>query len=265
VPEDLPPAKADSNQLELAILNLSVNSRDSMPDGGTLTIAADARHVGPSDHPDLMPGRYVRLTVTDTGIGMDEVTLRRAVEPFFSTKGIGKGTGLGLSMAHGLASQLGGALTLASQPGLGTRVELWLPVAAKPARRAAEGRSPTQAHRAAGTVLLVDDEPLVRASTADMLAELGYGVIEASSAKEALQRLDDADVQMVVSDHLMPGLTGTELAHVIRDCWPGMPVLIVSGYADIDGISPDLPRLSKPFRQADLAAALDQARERGRP
>jgi DNA-binding NtrC family response regulator len=114
-------------------------------------------------------------------------------------------------------------------------------------------------------VLLVDDEPLVRASTADMLAELGYGVIEASSAKEALQRLDETDVEMVVSDHLMPGLSGTELAHVIRDCWPGMPVLIISGYADIEGISADLPRLSKPFRQADLAAALDEARERGRP
>jgi CheY-like chemotaxis protein len=236
-----------------------------MADGGILTIAAEARNAGPSEHPDLMPGRYVRLTVTDTGIGMDEATLGRAVEPFFSTKGIGKGTGLGLSMAHGLASQLGGALGLASQPNLGTRVELWLPVAPTPPKREPQDRSASRRHRAAGTVLLVDDEPLVRASTADMLAELGYGVIEASSAKEALQRLDEMDVEMVVSDHLMPGLSGTELAHVIRDCWPGMPVLIISGYADIEGISADLPRLSKPFRQADLAAALDEARERGRP
>jgi len=264
VPDDLPAARADPNQLELAILNLSVNARDAMPNGGTLTISADECQVTARSGSDLKPGGYVRLRVVDTGHGMDEPTLRRAVEPFFSTKGIGKGTGLGLSMAHGLASQLGGALTLSSAPGQGTSVELWLPVSPKPLRRD-EGRPEVRRHAAAGTILLVDDEPLVRASTADMLVEMGYGVIEASSAKEALQRLDDTAIEMVVSDHLMPGLTGTDLAEVIRDCWPGMPVLIISGYADLEGMPPDLARLSKPFRQADLAAALDEARERGRP
>jgi CheY-like chemotaxis protein len=168
-------------------------------------------------------------------------------------------------MAHGLASQLGGALSIASRPGLGTSVELWLPVAEGGPRQDASSRAETRRHDGAGTVLLVDDEPLVRASTAEMLTELGYEVLQAGSGREALQKLEGHAVELVVSDHLMPGLTGTELAHVIRDCWPGMPVLIISGYAELEGVSPDIPRLSKPFRQADLAAAIDDARERGRP
>jgi PAS domain S-box-containing protein len=183
----LPYARADANQLEMAILNLAVNARDAMPDGGTLTIAGTAETVEAGSVPGLAPGRYVRLCVADTGVGMDEATLARAVEPFFSTKGVGRGTGLGLSMVHGLAAQLGGALTLKSGEGEGTTAALWLPVSdAAPAVAAARPEPEAAARAVAGTVLLVDDEPLVRASTADMLTELGYEVVEADSGQDAL-------------------------------------------------------------------------------
>ena len=253
---DLPPAQADPNQLEMAILNLAVNARDAMPDGGRLTILARQEEVGAEHRSQLPRGRYVRLSVADTGIGMDEATIARSVEPFFSTKGIGKGTGLGLSMVHGLAAQLGGALTITSKPGLGTNVELWLPATEAPATPA-ERPQIAETGPAAGIVLLVDDEELVRMSTADMLADLGYAVIEANSAEEALRLLDDnPQINLLVTDHLMPGMTGTELAREVRSKQPDVAVLIVSGYADVEGIAPDLPRLTKPFRQIDLAASV---------
>ncbi len=255
-PDGLPPAKADPNQLEMALLNLSVNARDAMPDGGTLRISAAAETVRAETNADLRPGRYVRVSVADTGTGMDETTLARAVEPFFSTKGVGKGTGLGLSMVHGLASQLGGALRIKSKPGLGTNIELWLPQTEdafeEPAVRGEAG-----AAKQHGTALLVDDEKFVRLSTADMLTDLGYRVLEAESAEEALRLFEDApQIDVVITDHLMPGMTGTDLARSIRDRQPNLPVLIVSGYAEVDDIAPDLPRLTKPFRKDELVARL---------
>jgi PAS domain S-box-containing protein len=259
--EPLPFARADSNQLEMAILNLAVNARDAMPGGGVLTIAASPEMVAAGQAAGLLPGRYVRLAVVDTGIGMDEPTLARAVEPFFSTKGVGRGTGLGLSMVHGLAAQLGGALTLESRAGEGTTAALWLPVsdeAAAPAPVRSEPRS--AARGAAGTVLVVDDEPLVRASTADMLAELGYEVLEAESSQQALALIDGRPLDLVITDHLMPGVSGTDLARILAAERPGLPVLVVSGYADLDGLPPELPRLTKPFRQADLAACVAKLR-----
>jgi PAS domain S-box-containing protein len=265
-PSDLPPANADPNQLEMAILNLSVNARDAMPDGGTLRISAANETIGSDHRSKLTPGPYVRLSVADTGTGMDEATLARAVEPFFSTKGVGKGTGLGLSMVHGLASQLGGALALTSKPGLGTNVELWLPVSVKPGQIAERSGQPTPESRGVGTALLVEDEDVVRMSTADMLAELGYKIAEASSAEEALSLLTRGlRVDVLVTDHLMPGMTGVDLARVVRDRSPETPVLIISGFAETEGIAPDLPRLTKPFRQADLAAALAKAIAESRP
>jgi PAS domain S-box-containing protein len=257
VAPDLPLARADPNQLEMALLNLAVNARDAMPEGGTLRISAAAQAIGRQHPTGLKPGRYLNLSVSDTGLGMDEATLARAVEPFFSTKGIGKGTGLGLSMVHGLASQLGGALTIHSQPGMGTNVELLLPQ---------DTNSPIVSETLAeqepvvpgkGTVLLVDDEDLVRLTTADMLVDLGYAVVEAASAKEALRLLDRGlTPDIVVTDHLMPGMSGTELAQVLRDRNAQAKVLVISGYAESAGFAPDLPRLSKPFRSADLAASL---------
>lgn len=255
--DGLSPANADPNQLEMAILNLSVNARDAMPNGGTLRISVLDEIVGPVHGTGLPPGRYIRLSVADTGEGMDETTLKHAVEPFFSTKGVGQGTGLGLSMAHGLASQLGGVLTISSTRGVGTNVELWLPestLASTPESVKGEARAPS----GKGTVLLVDDEELVRLSTADMLAEFGYTVVEAGSAEDALRLVGTGlDVDLLVTDHLMPGMTGTELARTLLGSRPSLTVLIVSGYAEAEGIAPDLPRLSKPFRQAELASALN--------
>jgi PAS domain S-box-containing protein len=255
VAEDLPPCLADPNQVELALLNLAVNARDAMPDGGTLTIAASVEQVG-EGAADLAPGSYVRLSVSDTGCGMEEEVAARAIEPFFSTKGIGRGTGLGLSMVHGLAAQLGGALRLHSAPGAGTDIQLWLPCAAAAAEAGGEAQAP-RAIATAGTALLVDDEPLVRASTAEMLEDLGFSVIALESADEAAAHLAGGlAVDLVVTDHLMPGMTGAELARTVRASGAAIPVLIISGYADAGGIDADLPRLNKPFRHADLAAVL---------
>jgi CheY-like chemotaxis protein len=253
----LPHALADPNQLEMALLNLSVNARDAMPEGGTLRITVSSETLGPAHPAQLPPGDYIRLSVADTGVGMDQATLARAIEPFFSTKGVGKGTGLGLSMVHGLASQLGGALTISSRTGLGTNIDLWLPVTEALAAADALVAEPIapQGHR--GTALLVDDEELVRASTAHMLAELGYRVVEASSADEALSLMArEPALDLLVTDHLMPGITGADLARAVQGQRPSLPVLIVSGYADAEGIAPDLPRLTKPFRQDELAAKI---------
>ncbi|AJP74449.1 hypothetical protein TS85_11285 [Sphingomonas hengshuiensis] len=252
---DLPPALGDSNQLEMAILNLSVNARDAMPEGGQLTLSA-ARVAIPAGHRSgLASGDYIRLSVADTGHGMDEATLARAVEPFFSTKGVGKGTGLGLSMVHGLASQLGGAMLLSSKVGRGTAVKLVLPIAQSDP--APQRRVRVEAARTArGTVLLVDDEDRVRAATREMLADLGYRVVEAHGAEEALAYLAQAPADFLVTDHLMPGMNGTDLARRAREYQPGINILIVSGYAELDAVSPDLPRLAKPFRQDELAATL---------
>lgn len=255
----LPAARADRNQLEMAILNLGVNARDAMPDGGALRVSVSAIPAGERLPEGLTPGTYVRLSVADTGTGMDEATRRRAIEPFFSTKGVGKGTGLGLSMVHGLAAQLGGALTIASAPGAGTNIELWLPATGEIAEVVAPETE--TAETGAGLALVVDDEPLVRASTAASLAELGYGVIEADSGEAALQLLDSGvQPDILVTDHLMPGLSGVELARRLQQRAPGCAILIVSGYAEVEDLAPDLPRLVKPFRHADLAAALAGAR-----
>ncbi|MGX4769075.1 ATP-binding protein [Bradyrhizobium guangdongense] len=256
-PDGLPEAMADPNQIEMAILNLSVNARDAMPDGGKLRISAKARTVERAHGSDLVPGAYVCISVADTGNGMDEDTVAHAVEPFFSTKGIGQGTGLGLSMVHGLASQLGGALTIRSAVGAGTTVELWLPVshAAAGAIDAAPQAKLRPLHT--GTALLVDDEPLVRMSTAEMLSELGYRVVEAGSAEDALQRVKDGlRPDLLITDHLMPGMSGTDLGLALRSQYPEIQILVVSGYANNEGITPDLSRLTKPFRSDELAASL---------
>jgi PAS domain S-box-containing protein len=257
--DELPPAKADPNQVEMALLNLSVNARDAMPDGGTLRISATKEEVRANGRLGLRPGRYVRLSVADTGFGMDEATLARAVEPFFSTKGIGKGTGLGLSMVHGLASQLGGALRVSSEPGLGTNVELWLPESAEAPKLAEQRAEPAASTAPQATVLLVDDEELVRMSTADMLTDLGYRIIEAASAEEALGLIERGRTfDLLVTDHLMPGMNGTDLAQIVRARRPGTPTLLVSGYSEDRGVDPMLPRLTKPFRKDELAEILNQ-------
>jgi PAS domain S-box-containing protein len=255
---DVPAAVADANQLEMAILNLAVNARDAMIDGGRLTIAARADAADAANRVGLAPGHYVRLSVADTGVGMDAETARCAVEPFYSTKGIGRGTGLGLSMVHGLAAQLGGALAIDSKPGVGTRIDLWLPTTGERVEGAPDVPTAPRKERA-GTALLVDDEDLVRASTADMLADLGYAVVEANCAEDALRLVDNGlAFDLLVTDHLMPGLNGTDFVHKVRERYPATRALIISGYAEVQGVAPDLPRLVKPFRQADLMAKLGE-------
>jgi len=255
----LPPAVADPNQLEMAILNLCVNARDAMPHGGTLTITA---HNDTAAHGEgVKPGRYVRVCIADTGVGMDSATLARAIEPFFSTKGVGKGTGLGLSMVHGLVLQLGGSMHVKSKPGLGTNVILLLPVSDRPIQSEEVSSSGARAAAVKGTALLVDDEDLVRASTSDMLTEIGYRVVEASSAEMALGLVEDGLLfDILITDHMMPGMSGVDLAREIRHRHADASILIVSGYADADAVAPDLPRLTKPFRQQDLVASLEGQR-----
>ncbi|MDP3491682.1 MAG: PAS domain-containing protein [Hyphomonadaceae bacterium] len=252
---DLPAAVADANQLEMALLNLAVNGRDAMPDGGVLTIHVMLETLTHDQGLDLKPGRYLRLCVHDTGVGMDEATRLKATEPFFSTKGVGRGTGLGLSMVHGLAAQLGGALVLESAPGEGATVKIWLPLADVDPTAPAS-RSHAELGPQSGTVLLVDDEHLVRASTAEMLAELGYRVVQADNAESALHKLDEEiEVDLLITDHLMPGMFGAELVEAARRLRPALPALIISGYAEA-GIPPEIARLTKPFRQAELADAI---------
>jgi PAS domain S-box-containing protein len=264
IADNLPPARADVNQLEMALLNLAVNARDAMPDGGDLTITATRESVREQRRDDLKRGHYVRLCVADTGIGMDQSTLRRATEPFFSTKGIGKGTGLGLSMVQGLAAQLGGGLLIESTLGHGTSIALWLPISTVPTDDDERSAPALPVRNSRGTALLVDDEELVRISTADMLIDLGFEVVEASSGEEALRLVTDGLVpDVLVSDHLMPGISGVDLARAARELHPQLRVLVVSGYAEVEGIAPDLPRLTKPFRNAELAASLAALIESG--
>jgi len=258
---ELPRALADPNQLELAILNLCVNARDAMPSGGLLTIAAETALLGPGSETRLPPGLYVRLSVIDTGMGMDAETLARAVEPFFSTKETGRGTGLGLSMVHGLTGQLGGAFLLGSVEGEGTRADLYLPVTDDLPEAAATRHDDAALLPARPLfILVVDDEELVRRGTAEMLRGLGHRVIEADSGAEALATLAALpDIEAVVTDYKMPRMDGAELAARLHQARPGLPTLLISGYTGIADPIEGLPRLNKPFGLAELADALRRA------
>jgi PAS domain S-box-containing protein len=258
-PIELSKVKVDANQLELAILNLAVNARDAIAAGGG-TISIGAREEQATD--GLAEGRYIAISVSDTGCGMDAETLKHAQEPFFTTKGVGKGTGLGLSMVKGLAEQSGGVLRLKSLNGEGTTAEIWLPAtqdeqvaprpAAEPSRSAPRVRPLS--------VLVVDDDLLVLDSVAAMLDDLGHAVIEARSGEEAVQLLRRMPkVDIVVTDYAMPGMNGLQLADAVAAEHPGTPVVLCTGYAELLGATqPRLPRISKPFDQAALVAMIDE-------
>lgn len=257
--EGLPPATADGNQVELALLNLAVNARDAMPGGGVVTISLDQRA---ADGDDLAPGSYLRLAVADTGVGMDAATLERAIDPFFTTKGVGQGTGLGLSMIHGLAVQLSGALKLRSRPGEGTVAELWLPVAPEVrdpvAAPAASAASPSSAGSA--RILAVDDDALILMSTVDMLEDLGHSVTSANSGARALELIrEGTEIDLLITDFSMPGMSGAELARSARELRPDLPILLATGYAELpEGHDHGYPRLSKPYQQDQLAAEISR-------
>ncbi len=258
----LPTTLVDPNQLELALLNLVLNCRDAMPSGGRITIAV--RHgADVAGRPrDLSAGEYICIAVTDTGTGMDDSTLKRATEPFFTSKGVGKGTGLGLSMVHGLAAQSGGTLRIDSEFGVGTTVEIWLPTTNQDAE---DGRTRPQPAPIENVppcrILLVDDDFLVMAGTAAMLEDLGHRVIEASSGARALDALRaGAKVDMVITDYAMPEMTGAQLAREIRQTWPHLPIIMATGYAELpDEEASSFRILNKPFLQRDLAQQISES------
>ncbi|MBR0756285.1 response regulator [Bradyrhizobium jicamae] len=257
IAEGLPPARIDANQLELAILNLAINARDAMPDGGSIEIKVAAYQA--RGDAMLKPGNYLKLSVIDTGTGMTPDVLKRAIEPFFSSKPLGKGTGLGLSMVHGLAVQLGGALQLTSSVGKGTAATLLLPVAS--AAPAAEVAPPVaQKVKRAAVILFVDDDPLIAMSTTEMLEDLGHRVIGASSGAHALEIIRSGQmIDLMMTDHMMPGMTGIELAIATRKVRPQLPILLATGYAELpDGVQIDLPRLAKPYHQDQLRERLEE-------
>jgi len=260
-PEGLQPVLADSNQLELALLNLATNARDAMPDGGTVIISAEAQVVLELGHADLPAGRYVCLSLIDSGEGMDAQTLASARDPFFTTKGLGKGTGLGLSMVHGYMEQLGGRFVLKSVKAQGTTAELWIPVAvegvsSKPLYPPAE---PITVPRL--SVLVVDDDSLVLTSTSLLLEDLGHRVISATSGSQALTLFDQGEViDLMITDMAMPHMSGAQLAHAVRLLKPDLPIILATGYAErLEGFAAQLPRLPKPFTQMNLVAIIAQS------
>ena len=257
IPATLPRAMVDANQLELAIMNLTLNARDAMPTGGNLTIAADEQVLA-SEASGVTAGHYVRLSVTDTGVGMDLSVLARAGEPFFTTKGIGKGTGLGLAMVQGLAEQSGGRLELKSIPGKGTSAVMWLPVAeTMPANEAPS--LPATAQSRPLIILVVDDDLLVLLGTVGMLEDLGHTVVEATTGQAALGMLRSGEpIDVLLTDQAMPGMTGTELIKQARAQRPGLPVILATGYAEPAGIEAGIPVLKKPYLPRALASAIGQ-------
>ena len=263
--KEMPPALVDANQLELALLNVALNARDAMPGGGTLTVSAAKAAAGPdTGDPGLQPGDYVRILIADTGVGMDEETRAKATEPFFTTKGPGKGTGLGLSMVHGLAAQSGGLLRIDSEPERGTTLTLWLPMATTEAATLATDvlPAPPTPLVTACKVMIVDDDLLVMTGTSAMIEDLGHTAIEAHSAAEALAKLASGiEVDVVITDHAMPVMTGMQLARCIQEKYSGLPVILATGYAElpVDPSTLGILRLAKPCTQFDIATAIQSA------
>jgi nitrogen-specific signal transduction histidine kinase len=261
--EAMIPVMADPTQLEVAILNLAINARDAMPEGGTLTFATRPVHV--EGDPDLEDGEYIELTISDTGVGMPSEVAERAFEPFFTTKEVGKGTGLGLSMVYGMARQSGGAARLESTPGKGTAVKLLFrkaDEAVSEARPGAEEPAGAVVPLAPLSVLVIDDDPDVRGFIAASLEEQGYRVREASDGREGLVKFDRETPELVVLDFIMPGMSGAEVANRIREKRPDQPILFVSGYSETEAvkrIAPDAPLLAKPFRADALQKAVRRA------
>jgi PAS domain S-box-containing protein len=254
-------AFADQSQLELALMNLIINARDAMPNGGTITVAAGNRDVGGNNEIGLLPGPYVIAEVSDEGTGIAPEILQNVLEPFFTTKPVGKGTGLGLSMVYGFARQSGGTFQLNSEVGHGTRATIWLPRSAAKVLHADDPPS-SRAHieTPPKTVLLVDDHAEVRAATAAILRDLGHSVFEAACGADALKLLQSQEVELLISDYAMPQLRGTEVVVAARELQPGLPALIITGYAEANEIGErphDVPVLGKPFTVAELVAAIN--------
>jgi signal transduction histidine kinase/ActR/RegA family two-component response regulator len=260
VAPDCPGALADANQMEMALLNLAINARDAMPDGGRIDFSA-----APATPPAgfLPDGEYVRIAVADSGAGMAPDILAKVFEPFFTTKGVGKGTGLGLSQVYGMAQQSGGGARIQSEPGQGTTVEIWLRAAgaagaALPAAAPARVRLATRPAR----ILIVEDDDFVRESMVSSLEALGHQVTQAADGAAGLCALEGAAPELLITDYLMPGITGAELMERARALYPQLPMIIATGYADMKAIEQALGDgllLRKPFQLAELALSVERA------
>ena len=266
-PDKLAPVRIDPHQLELALMNLFVNARDAMAKGGMIRLAARNRRISAGTERFVEPGRYVQLDVTDHGCGMDAETLSRACDIFFTTKPAGKGTGLGLSMVQGLVDTVGGGMSIKSRPGRGTTVTLLLPAALSPADgvfsdEELETVDVTDHPERSLRILVVDDDALVLMNSAALLSDLGHETFVVSSAEEAMAFLQSATsrrpVDLVVTDHAMPHMTGLDLARLVRKTWPSLPVILATGYAEgaVDGNGIVSARLQKPFGSRDLRAVI---------
>ncbi len=249
----------DANQLENAILNLAINARDAMPNGGTLTIATEQMQLDPG--PDVEGGPFVCISVADTGSGMSPEVLARATEPFFSTKPVGKGTGLGLAQVYGIARQSGGTLRIRSEEGQGTSVQLLLPAAGAVSSAGTPSTlSATAQDAAAATILIIDDDDDVRRFLVETLEGIGHSTVAAASGDEGLGLLKSCTPDLVLLDYAMPGMSGAEVARSILAEWPDMPIIFVTGYAESEQIDlaggPEVTVLRKPFTLMELAAAI---------
>jgi PAS domain S-box-containing protein len=260
-----PIAAADENQLENAILNLAINARDAMPDGGRLTIetsVVDLDHAYAQTRPDIKPGRYVMVAVSDTGVGMPPEILEKVFDPFFTTKPIGQGTGLGLSMVYGFAQQSGGQVRVHSRPGDGTSVKIYLPASNLPAETQEAAPGPVEAENLGGTVLLVEDDEAVRMLVREVLSELHFMVVEADRADAAVPILaSDRTIDLMISDVGLPGMNGRQLAEIARQHRPHLPVLFVTGYAENAAIrsgflGTNMAMVTKPFSLETLSGKI---------
>ena len=256
------PTLVDPNQMELVILNLAINARDAMPDGGTLSITVSNRESGRDAPPELTPGQYVVLKVSDTGTGMDAATLARATEPFFTTKDPGKGTGLGLAMMQGVVAQSGGATRLRSTPGAGTDVEVWLQ---RTRLQSATSRGHDQMHvpsRTGETILVCDDDLTVLEFLCDALKGEGYHVVAVHDGRSVLPALEaNSSIQLLVVDFAMPEMNGAAVVRQVLAHRPDLPILLITGNTEPDAVQaaiPTVPILCKPFRQEQLAARIGQ-------
>jgi two-component system, cell cycle sensor histidine kinase and response regulator CckA len=259
--------RADPGQLEQVLLNLVLNARDAMPRGGALTIETSGAELGEAstalEHGvAVRPGRYVLLAIRDTGHGMDQATLEHVFEPFFTTKGVGQGTGLGLATVYGIVKQSDGYVWAYSEPGKGTTIKVYLPVTAERAEAPPEAPAPPGAARGE-LILIVEDDGPVRAIAARALAEVGYRVLEAESGMAAVELLRRSGVRpaLVLTDVVMPGMSGSELAAAVGRLAPGTPVLFTSGYTDGEILrrgllEPGADFLAKPFSPEALVRAV---------
>jgi CheY-like chemotaxis protein len=266
-------AYADSTQLELALMNLIINARDAMPRGGTIRVGARNARAPAANPLGLPAGDYVVLAVSDDGSGIPAAILEQVTEPFFTTKAVGKGTGLGLSMVYGFARQSGGAIAIDSQEGEGTTVEIWLPRAPAPAA-AREDKPPPEPDSAAEgrplRILLVDDHDAVRETTAGMLSDMGHQVETAADGPGLLSKLSaaPADYDLIITDYAMPLLSGADVLKQAREIRPGMPGIIISGYADSRSISRSITEsavLTKPFTLDQMKRAIGAVSEKREP